>query len=440
MTLDLASPPQRFAEALAAAGLRRAWIVRDPGTGGYRASHPELRPLAEHLARDRRDCRDHEAVFLEVGSESGALLTAVIHKTVRGQAQGGVRHQSYASIEALLHDGLRLALGMTRKNALAGLWWGGGKGLIARAPGGDPCDGARRRLVYREYGAFVSSLRGCYVTAEDAGTGPDDMAEVFRATRFATCIPPQMGGSGDPSVLTAEGVACAMEAALHFLGRDSLAGSRVAVQGAGQVGSALIRTLLARDVAGVVASEVCAERREMLLDSFADQPVEVRLTAAGAAEILAEPCDVLAPCALGAVLGPKTIPTIRAAVVCGSANNPIVDEERDARALQEHGIVCVPDVIANRMGIVQCANEQYGRVVADPAVQRHLDRRWHGGIYRTTLEVLERARAQGTTPSAEANRRADEQAEQPHPIWGHRSRQIIESLVADGWEQRSGAA
>ncbi len=123
MTLDLASPPQRFAEALVAAGLRRAWIVRNPGTGGYRASHPELRPLAEHLARDRRDCRDHEAVFLEVGSESGALLAAVIHKTVRGQAQGGVRHQSYPSIEALLHDGLRLALGMTRKNALAGPRW-----------------------------------------------------------------------------------------------------------------------------------------------------------------------------------------------------------------------------------------------------------------------------------------------------------------------------
>ncbi len=440
MALDLASPPQRFAEVLVAAGLRRAWIVRDPGTGGYRASHPELQALAEHLDRDRRDCRDHEAVFLEVGSESGALLAAVIHKTVRGQAQGGVRHQAYPTIEALLHDGLRLSVGMTRKNALAGLWWGGGKGLIARAPDDDAGDDARRRLIYREYGAFVSSLRGCYVTAEDAGTGPDDMAEVFRATRFATCIPPQMGGAGNPSLLTAEGVACAMEAALHFLGRDSLAGSRVAVQGGGQVGSALIRTLLARSVARVVVSEVCAERCEMLRDAFADQPVEVRPEATGAEEILAEPCDIVAPCALGAVLGPKTIPTIRAAVVCGSANNPVVDEERDARSLQEHGIVCVPDVIANRMGIVHCADEQYGRVIGDPAVRRHLDRSWEGGIYRTALEIFERARALGTTPSAEANRLADEQAEQPHPIWGPRSQRIIDSLLADRWELRSGVA
>jgi glutamate dehydrogenase/leucine dehydrogenase len=209
------------------------------------------------------------------------------------------------------------------------------------------------------------------------------------------------------------------------------------VQGAGQVGSALIRILLARGVAQVVASEACAERRATLLDAFAKEPVEVRLAAAGDAEILAEPCDVLAPCALGAVLGPETIPTIRAAVVCGSANNPLVDEEHDALALQERGIVCVPDVIANRMGIVQCANEQYGRVVGDPAVQRHLERSWEGGIYRTTLEILERARARGVTPTAEAIRRADEQAEQPHPIWGHRSRQIIDSLLADGWEQRA---
>jgi len=266
------------------------------------------------------------------------------------------------------------------------------------------------------------------------------MAEVFRATRFATCIPPQMGGSGNPSSLTAEGVACAMEAALQFLGRDSLAGSRIAVQGAGQVGSALIRILLARGVGSVVASEACGKRREMLLETFADRRVEVRLAAAGAAKILAEPCDVLAPCALGAVLGPATIPAIRAAVVCGSANNPLVDEERDGLALQERGIVCVPDVIANRMGIVHCANEQYGRVVGDPAVQRHLDRSWEGGIYRTTLEILESARARGVTPTAEAIRRADEQAEQPHPIWGQRSRQIIDSLLAGGWEQRSGAA
>jgi glutamate dehydrogenase/leucine dehydrogenase len=126
--------------------------------------------------------------------------------------------------------------------------------------------------------------------------------------------------------------------------------------------------------------------------------------------------------------------------VCGSANNPIVDEDRDSCALQERGIVFVPDVIANHMGIVHCANEQYGRLIADPTVQRHLGRSWEGGIYRTTLEILESARARGTTPTAEANRRADERAEQPHPIWGHRSRQIIESLLADAWERRSGAA
>jgi glutamate dehydrogenase/leucine dehydrogenase len=336
-------------------------------------------------------------------------------------------------MESFLRDGLRLSLGMTRKNALAHLWWGGGKGLIARVPGEVSRDPNFRRTLYQEYGAFVSGLRGCYVTAEDVGTDPADMGEIFRSTRFATCIPPDRGGSGDPSTMTAAGVVCAMETALDFLGMGGLEGKKVVLQGAGSVGSAMIGILLEQRVRQIVASEICAERIEALLHAFDTAPVEIRLARPGDDAILAEPCDVLAPSALGGVLGPKTIPSLQTRVVCGSANNQLLDEERDAAALAGRGITFVPDFVANRMGIVSCSNEQYGFVRDDPAVHRHLDPDWEQGISQTTRRALEQARARGTTPLAAAIRMADALADEPHPIWGQRAWRIIESLTRDGW-------
>jgi glutamate dehydrogenase/leucine dehydrogenase len=427
--------PEALFDAIASQGVRRAWLVRDPASGAYRSSHPQLVELASFLESDARDCRQHEAVFFEAARGSRSLFAAFLHQTRRGQAQGGLRHWPYERLLDLLRDGLRLSLGMTRKNAAAGLWWGGGKGIAARRAGDGPQDTERRRLLFREYGAFVSSLRGCYVTAEDAGTAPPDLAEVFRATRFVTCAPLEVGGSGNPSQMTAAGVVRAMEAALEFRGRGGLVGKKVVLQGTGHVGSALVGMLLERGVAGIAASEISCERQAALLDRFAGEPVEVRLALPGDHEILGEPCDVLAPCALGGVLGPKEIPQLRAEVVCGAANNQLVDDVRDALALAERGITYVPDYIANRMGIVYCCNEQYGHVTGDPIIQRHLDREWPQGIYRTTLAVLERARAEGVTPVAAANRLADELALEPHPIFGHRARRIVDSLIADRWEE-----
>ena len=427
--------PRHFGERLLAAGQRRAYVVYEPHQHTYSVSHPVLRELADFLISDRRDCRDHEAIFLEYAPDWGALFGVFLHKTVRGQAQGGLRRQPYERLEDFVRDGLRLSLGMTRKNALAGVWWGGGKGLIAQAADGGARKGEARAAMYRGYGAFVSSLRGSYVTAEDAGTGQPDMAEVHVGTRFSTCIPPAIGGAGNPSRMTAAGVVCAMESALEFDGLGPLEGKTVAMQGTGNVGSAMVPLLLERGVARIVASEIDPSRRDALLDAYSGEPVEVRLERPGEATILGEACDVLAPNALGGILGPKTIPSIQARVVCGSANNQLLDGPRDGRALAERGITYVPDLIANRMGIVFCGNEQYGYVNNDPMVQRHLGRTWHGGIHATIQRVLEMSKASDVTPSEAATSIADELADEPHPIWGHRSRYIIESLIADRWER-----
>jgi glutamate dehydrogenase/leucine dehydrogenase len=432
VTALLELTPEAFVERLRDAG-GRACLTWDHEAGRVVASHPWLDELAAWLGADERDFHEHEGVFLAIGPKTGALLAAFVHKTVRGQGAGGLRHWPYTRLEGVLRDGLRLSLGMSRKNALAGLWWGGGKGIIARQAGDRFRDPGYRHTLYREYGEFTTSLRGIYVTAEDVGTRPDDLAAVFETTRFATCVPPSIGGSGNPSPATAKGVVCAMEGALDHLGRGAVAGKTVAMQGAGNVATFMIEELLAREVGKVIATEISAERCALLRERFADKPVEIRHSEPGDLSIFAEPCDVLSPNALGGVLGPETIPTIRAPLICGAANNQLLDDRRDDRALAESRIVYVPDFVANRMGIVNCANEQYGNLPADPAIERHFSRDWDNAVFVVTQRILALAKAENTTTSIAANILADEACREPHPIWGHRGRAIIEGLLADDW-------
>ncbi len=434
MVDPVALRPRAFADHLRSLGRSRAYAVTDPQSGNITVSDPALAGLGDFL-RTSPDFHGHEGVFLGVGPESGALFGAFVHDTHRGQSQGGLRFWPYPTLAGFLSDGLRLAQGMTRKNALAGIWWGGGKGIIARDPDAPFRDPAYRRTVYREYAAFCTSLGGVYLTAEDAGTGPADMAEVFTQTRFVTCIPAAVGGSGNPSPATAKGVVCAMEGALDHLGLGTLAGKRIVLQGTGNVGAAMIDELLARDVASVLGSDISDERLAGLRERYSGAPVELRLSERGDDGILSEACDVLAPNALGGILNPETIPAIQAKVICGAANNQLLDETRDAEALRARGIVYIPDFLANRMGIVSCANEQYGYVEDDPAIQRHFGREWDNSVFKITQQTLRLAAAEGITTAAAASRIADELASHPHPIWGHRGAAIIRTLLAAKWHE-----
>jgi len=132
----------------------------------------------------------------------------------------------------------------------------------------------------------------------------------------------------------------------------------------------------------------------------------------------------------------ETIPLLRASVVCGGANNQLLDDRRDDALLAEHGILYVPDFVANRMGIVHCANEQYGWLPGDVAIERHFDPEWEGSVFSVTRRILERSRDEVLTTSQAANVLADEACSVPHPIWGHRGWQIIEGLVEGRWHER----
>ncbi len=427
--------PQAFASALTDAGIRRAFLVWDAASGTVRASHPQLDPLARMFAEDRRDFDAHEGVFLEVAPDTGVLQAAFVHRTCRGQGSGGLRFWRYDTMEDFLRDGLRLARGMTLKNALAGIWWGGGKGVIARGTGRAEEPEARQR-IFEEYGAFVSSLCGCYVTAEDVGTVPADIATVFSASRFVTCIPPALGGSGNPSAPTARGVVRGMEAALAHLGMGTLEGKSVAVQGLGHVGDALIGFLAERGVRRIIGSDVSAERVTALVEKTARFPtidLDLRVVERGDDSILAADADVLAPCATGGILGPKSIPGIRAKIVCGAANNQLEDPERDDLVLAERGILYLPDFLVNRMGIVNCADEAFGSLPDDPRIEAHLGDEWDNSIYNLSLEVLRTAQDTGQTPARVARDLAEKRSFELHPLWGHRGAQIVASLVAGGW-------
>ena len=425
--------PGRWTEWLGEQGIRRFYCAWDADAGRVRTSHAVLEPVAAFLAGDRRDFRGHEGLFFEVSPSTGALMGVFVHDTHRGQAQGGTRYWEYATVEDYLRDGLRLAVGMTQKNALAGLWWGGGKGVIARNSGDAREEPERRAALFRDYGRLVSSLGGAYVAAEDVGTTPADLAHIFEATRFTTCIPPEVGGSGNPSAATAAGVVRGMEAALGFRGEGSLEGKTVAVQGLGHVAEALVELLLERGVRRVVASELREGRLEAVASRIPDPRLALRRAAPGDASLLAEECDLLAPCATGAVLGPATIPELRCRIVCGAANNQLEDAARDDRALWERGITYVPDFLVNRMGIVNCANEQCGVMADDPWILRHLGDDWEHSIYRTTARVLRLAEERGESPGAVAVELADELAREPHPVFGHRGRQIIDRVLRGGW-------
>lgn len=402
-------------------GVRRAYVIFR--NGELELSHPELlAPVAKFL-RSSKDFARHEAIF--IGREDGidTLLFAFIHDTTRGLAQGGLRFQKYDRLGELLSDGLRLSQGMTRKNALAGLWWGGGKGIMPLPLGGGAADSPReRRAYFMAYGRFVASLNGIYYTAEDMGTSPADMEAVHCVNRFTTCIPREIGGSGNPSEFTALGVFNAMRAAWKVIsGSESLEDVSVAVQGVGHVGLPLVKSL-----AGAGARVHVADLPERLAECrrVGSMPQGV-IDVADPESVYGLDVDIFSPCWRGAVINPQTIPELRARLVCGAANN-ILSDPADAERLRERGIEYVPDFVCNRMGIVNCADEWMGYLPED--VQRAA-----GKVYHDTFAIFERARQLDITTAAAADLLADEAAQEVHPLFGMRGWRILEYLLKADW-------
>jgi glutamate dehydrogenase/leucine dehydrogenase len=428
--------PVEFINILNSNGVSRFYFVYDKKRKRVVSSHKLLKPIADFLNSDKRDFNFHEGLFFSVSKRYNTILGAFVHRTNRGQAAGGVRYWDYRTMEEYLRDGLRLAKGMTHKNALAGLWWGGGKGVMARNPAIDKNDPGIRAEIYKQYGQFITSLRGCYVTAEDVGTNVYDMSNIFSTTRFTTCIPQNLGGSGNPSIPTARGVVAGMKAALKFSSGSTLRGKTIAVQGMGNVGGPLIKFLFQEKVKKIIACDISSEVIEKVKKDCKGEKLEAYLINRTDDSIFMVNCDIISPCATGAMINPSTIPYIKAKIICGAANNQLEDSKRDGKELHKRKIIYIPDFLTNRMGIVNCSNEQYGYVNDDPYIERHLLLNWKHSIYQTTLKVLKESKNKNMPTAEVAVRLAEKLSKENHPVFGHRGQQIIDSLIADKWHDQ----
>lgn len=334
---------------------------------------------------------EHEQVVFANDPASGLRAIVAIHSTALGPALGGTRFLPYPSTDAALRDVLDLSRGMSYKAALAGLDLGGGKAVII----GDPHT-LKSEALLRAYGRFVQSLGGRYRTACDVGTASPDMDLIARECGHVTGRTTAHGGAGDSSLLTAYGVFQGMRAAAtHAWGDDSLAGRTVGVAGVGKVGHHLVRHLV-EDGARVVATDPW----QPAVDRLRDEHPEVRVVAS-TEELVAQPLDVYAPCALGGALTDEVVEVLSARIVCGAANNQLAHPGIE-KTLADRGILYAPDYCVNAGGLIQVADE------LDPAgVSFERAQQRTSGIYRTTLGVLEHAERDAVSPAVAADRIAE---------------------------------
>jgi leucine dehydrogenase len=331
----------------------------------------------------------HERVLFCSSPAVGLRAIIAVHSTVLGPGLGGVRMWPYPSMDEALTDVLRLSRGMTYKAAAAGLHLGGGKAVIL----GDPKQDKSEALL-RTFGRYVESLGGLYITAEDVGTDMDDMEQILTETRWVTGLSPAQGGGGDPSPVTAFGVLQGMKAAAAWqLGSPRLAGLAVAIQGLGSVGFALARYLREE------GAKLSAADLDPAVTARARDELGVEILPPG--EILQADCDILAPCALGAVLDDRSIPRLRCKIVAGSANNQLADEDRDGQALHARGILYAPDFVLNAGGLINVYSELTG-------YNRETAMSMARGLLQNTTRIFEMSRAHGIPTAVAAHRLAED--------------------------------
>ena len=331
---------------------------------------------------------DYEQVVFCQDKESGLKAIIAIHDTTLGPALGGTRMWTYESEEAAIEDALRLAKGMTYKNAAAGLNLGGGKTVIIGDPRKD-----KNEEMFRAFGRYIQGLNGRYITAEDVGTTVADMDLIHEETNYVTGISPSFGSSGNPSPVTAFGVYRSMKAAAkEAFGTDSLEGKVIAVQGVGNVAFNLCR-YLHEEGAQLIVTDINKESVQRAVEEFG-------ATAVDPDDIYNVQCDIYAPCALGATINDKTIPQLKAKVIAGAANNQL-KETRHGDLIHELGIVYAPDYVINAGGVINVADELYG-------YNRERAMKKVEGVYDNIAKVIEISKRDGIPTYLAADRLAEE--------------------------------
>ena len=320
----------------------------------------------------------HEQVVFCNDKETGLRAIIAIHDTTLGPALGGTRMWSYSNEENAIEDVLRLSRGMTYKAAISGLKLGGGKAVII----GDSATEKTEELM-KKFGNFVDSLGGKYITAEDVGMNTKDMEYVRTQTKHVTGIPESMGGSGDPSPVTAFGVYMGMKASAKFKwGSDDLSSKKVLVQGAGNVGENLVKHLT-EEGAIVLINDINEQKLNEVSSKYGAEIVR----GDGIYDI---DMDIYAPCALGATLNSATISRLKCDIIAGAANNQLLDENINGEEIKKKGIIYAPDFLINAGGLINVYSEING-------YDREKSLSQTREIYNTTLQILKKAELEDIT-------------------------------------------
>ena len=340
------------------------------------------------------DFDEHEHVQLVHDRKSGLTAIIALHSTHLGPAAGGTRFWHYPEPKDAIRDALRLSRGMSYKNAMAGLPMGGGKAVILAGP-----DKAKTPEMLAAFGDAVNGLGGRYVTAEDVGISEADMVAVSQRTQFVSGLPVSGEGAagGDPGPFTAMGIFHGIKAAVkHRLGKDSMAGVHVAVQGTGSVGGGVAR-LLAHEGAKLTLSDIHEDRAKALARELGGE-------FAAADAVMSVACDVFSPNALGAILDDEGIARLDTPIVAGGANNQLARAGHGAK-LAERGILYAPDYVINAGGIISVATEYLCRHHGDPCDINEVRKRI-AQIPGRLEEIWQESDASGVSPDVVADRMA----------------------------------
>jgi len=336
----------------------------------------------------RMSAFDHEQLVFCQDKQTGLRSIIAIHNTVLGPAVGGTRMWAYGNEEDAITDALRLSRGMTYKNALAGLNIGGGKAVII----GDARKNKSEALM-RRFGKFVNSVGGKYITAEDVGISTKDMEYVRLETKHVVGLPEYLGGSGDPSPVTAYGVYMGMKASNKELtGSESLAGKKIVVQGVGHVGEYLVEYLV-KENAEVTICDIYEDRVNDVVKKY-------NVKAVDPSAVYDQPMDIYSPCALGATINDDTLNKLKCSIICGAANNQLKDETIHGVDVLKRGILYAPDYLVNAGGIINCYWEivGYNRQAALSQTE---------GIFNTALNIFKKSKEENIPTYLAANQLAE---------------------------------
>lgn len=365
--------------------------LADPATSIQRASArtasaASASAASSALTASTGQTLPHERLHILNGERSRLTISIAVHSTKLGQALGGCRLWTYDNWAEAVHDSIRLAEGMTLKNAAAGLNRGGGKTVIF-LPKGTLLDAERRRNVMLDLGDAIESLGGAYMTAEDVGTSANDMAVVAERTAHVCGLPSDRGGVGEPSDATAAGVYAGLLATLtELFGSADAAGRRVTVLGLGHVGS-LIATRLAAEGAVLTVTDVNPAKRELAktLGATWVEPDQAHRVEG----------DLFVPAGVGGILTDTVIDELRVSGVVGPANNQLA-ERSGAQRLRARGIAWAPDFVVNAGGVI------FLDTLSRPGASADATRARVASIGDTIAQIYADARARDITTLAAA--------------------------------------